>query len=614
MLCRLIAPEWLKNKPKVLEGLFTEAQIAEFNSEGYNVYYRPNYPKNYAGGNVTGSQIDTFEWVFVDYDVKSNIYDGKEGFIDALIASNTFPTKVVDSGNGIHAYWRVTDLDAKSFLRLSRRLMRLLKTDDAVQTLGQLMRLPGTLNTKKQDNPVPCEVLTEEGPAYTCEELDKILPPITIEDEQYCVQHYDRTFNLNPDISINDTLPPRFGKLLAKNAEAKELFAGTSSDRSKDDFRLGHLMMADGFTRDEALSVLVNTAKAMSRAPVHRANYAKNIVDKIWTYEETQEAVNLSPTVRDILKKGDNVLKGARFPCHRLIDDTEHGFRLGQVIGIIGGSGVGKTTLTLNAFLWFAENNPDYHHFFFSLEQPEGEIAHRIRTICKGNDALYDKIHIVSNYDPDGTFRHFSMDSIEAHLLNFEKQTGCKVGATVIDHIGVVDKQTKNGENDGLISVCRKMKALAVRLNMMLIMLSQAPREKAGVGDLELDKSAAYGTVFFESYVDYCICLWQPLKRVYAQGAPTIMAIKFAKIRHKKQGVDRIQEDVRYQLFFDPKTEQLRELNLKEEQGLNYYYALAANIRKQDKRTDVVPYVSRREDASLETTTQPDSNRQTGEH
>lgn len=614
MLCRLIAPEWLKDKPKVLEGLFTESQIAEHNAEGYNVYYRPNYPKNYKGGAVNGTHIDVFKWVFVDYDVKSGIYEGKEGFIDALIASNTKPTKVVDSGNGIHAYWKVTDLDAKSFLRLSRRLMRLLKTDEAVQTLGQLMRLPGTLNTKDKDNPVMCEVLTEEGPTYTCEELDKILPPITIEDEQYCQQHYDRTFNINQNIDIDEKLPPKFGKLIAENPEAKELFAGNTNDRSKDDFRLGHLMFANGFTKDEALSVLVNTAKAMSRAPVHRANYARNIVDKIWTYEETKQTANLSPTVKDILQRGDDVLKGTRFPCHRLIDDTHHGFRLGQVIGIIGGSGVGKTTLTLNAFLWFAQNNPDYHHFFFSLEQPEGEIANRIRTICQGNETLYDKIHIVSNYDPDGTYRHFSMDSIEAHLLNFEKETGFKVGATVIDHIGVVDKQTKNGENDGLIGVCRKMKALAVRLNMMLIMLSQAPREKAGAGDLELDKSAAYGTVFFESFVDYCICLWQPLKRVYHQGAPTVMAIKFAKIRHKRQGVDRIQEDVRYQLFFDPASEQLRELNLEEERSLPYYYNLAATIRKQDKKTDVVPYVSRREDASLETTTQPDSDRQTGEH
>ena len=205
------------------------------------------------------------------------------------------------------------------------------------------------------------------------------------------------------------------------------------------------------------------------------------------------------------------------------------------------------------------------------------------------------------------------MDSIEEHLMQFQKTTGHKVGATVIDHIGVIAKQAKNGENDGLIGVCRQMKALAVKVNTMLIMLSQAPREKAGIGDLELDKSAAYGTVFFESFVDYCLCLWQPLKRVYQNGAPTVMALKFAKIRHKKQGVDRIQEDIRYQLFFDPNTEQLRELTQEEEKSLVYFYNLAANIRKQDRKTDVVTYVSRRE-INETAPAQTEGNRQPRRH
>jgi len=617
-LCRLIAPQWLlelnPSTPRVLEGMFSDADIKRHNESGYNVYYRPNYPTEYAGGSVNGSHINVFEYAFIDYDQKSDTYGSKEAFIEKLATFDLLPTKIVDSGNGIHAYWRISDLDAKSFLRLGRRLMRLFVTDDAVQTIPQLMRLPGTLNTKDVDEAKPCTVLHDSSDSYTCEQLDKLLPTISPEDETYCQQHYDKTYNSDKiNLNVDDALPPKFGKLLNENSEVKDLFAGQSSDRSKDDFRLGHLMYANSFTKEEAMSVLINTTKAMARAPIHRVNYAQNIIDKIWTYEETQSTSNLSPTVKEILAKGEDALKGTRFPCHKLIDDTEHGFRLGQVIGIIGGSGVGKTTLTLNTFLWFAQNNPDYHHFFFSLEQPAGEIASRIRTICQGDTTLYDKIHIVSNYEANGEYKHFSMDSIEEHLMQFQKTTGHKVGATVIDHIGVIAKQAKNGENDGLIGVCRQMKALAVKVNTMLIMLSQAPREKAGIGDLELDKSAAYGTVFFESFVDYCLCLWQPLKRVYQNGAPTVMALKFAKIRHKKQGVDRIQEDIRYQLFFDPNTEQLRELTQEEEKSLVYFYNLAANIRKQDRKTDVVTYVSRRE-INETAPAQTEGNRQPRRH
>ena len=138
------------------------------------------------------------------------------------------------------------------------------------------------------------------------------------------------------------------------------------------------------------------------------------------------------------------------------------------------------------------------------------------------------------------------------------------------------------------------MKSTAVSLQIMLLMLSQAPREKAGIGDLELNKDAAFGTVFFESFVDYCLCLWQPLKRAYAKGAPTIMSFKFAKIRHKNQKHDVIKEDQCYQVFFDPDTEKLRELTQAEETSAKFFVSVATNLRKMDRKTDIVSYVSRK--------------------
>lgn len=600
-LCRLIAPKWLKDentsiKP-VLEGIYNDEQLMDLNAQGYNIYYLPNRPSAYNPDSIVdGTHIDSWNFAFVDMDLKDGIYTDKQHFLDVLSMAGIKPTSIVDSGNGVHAYWRISDLTAQTYLRLQYRLLRLFQTDESLGTLYQLMRLPGTVNTKNPDNLVLCEEIFTSDAVYTSEELDKLLPAITKEDENRCQSHYDRTFGINQaQYEISESLPPKFGLLLHSNAEAKALFTDSHDDRSKADYRLGHLMLANGFSKDEALSVLVNTAKALQRSSSHRQNYAQNIVEKIWTYEaatETEKA-NTSPTVRDLLSRGEETIKGIRFPCNKLIDDTVHGFRLGQVIGIIGGSGVGKTTLTLNTFLWFAQQNPDYHHFFFSLEQPSGEIASRIKTISNTNRSLYDKIHIVSNYAEDGTFNNFSIDQIETHLKTWEKETGKKVGACVIDHIGVLAKSDKNGENEGLIGVCKRMKSVAVSVNIMLIMLSQAPREKAGIGDIELNKDAAYGTVFFESYVDYLICLWQPLKRMYAEGAPTVMAFKFAKIRHKKQTQDRIKEDIRYQLFFDPETEQLRELTQAEETSASFFNARATSARKIDKKTDILIYESR---------------------
>jgi len=531
-------------------------------------------------------------------DLKEGKWESKEKFIQILYKFILKPSLIVDSGNGIHAYWDVQDLDAISFLRLQRRLCRTFQTDEAVSKIYQLMRLPGTVNTKKEDDLKVCEIVySGENALYTCEQLDKVLSPITPEDEAYCQEHYNKTYNIAQDIKVDDQIPVKFTKLIRENKEVKDIWSGGLDDRSKGDYRLGHIMFASGFTKDEALSVLVNSAKALQRAPKHRIAYASNIVDKIWTYEfsKDKEALNLSSTVKEILDKHGNAIKGTRFPCYRFFDDTTHGFRLGQVIGLVAGSGVGKTAMALNMFMGFVQNNPDYDHFFVPLEQPDNEIADRWKNLCGDNTQLYDKVHVISNYGENGEFRHLSFDDIREYLLKFQQVTKRKVGCVVIDHIGALKKKSKDGSFQGIEDICHQMKGFAIETNTLLIMQSQTNREKAGIGDLELDKDAAYGTVFFESYCDFLITLWQPLKRCHMeQGCPTVTAYKFCKIRHKNRG-DNIQEDTCYKLFFDPNIGKLREMTQDEDKSFDFFNNKCNNKRKVDKKSGVSSYVSVKE-------------------
>lgn len=593
---RLIAPQWLldqnPNIKRVLEGRFTDEQIQHYNKQGYNIYFFPNYPSNYTEGtHVEGSIIDIFQFVFVDCDIKDGIYT-KDTFLEVVAALDILPTRVVDSGNGIHAYWQVSDLDAISFLRFQRRLMKLYKTDDAIGQLMQLMRSPGTINTKKIDNQVLCETLFECDVIYTSEELDRLLPAITKEDEKYCQDHYNRTHDINQNqTEISEELPSKFGKLLRDNAEAKELYAGNTDDRSKSDFRLGHLLLANGFTKDEALSVLINSAKALQRAPIHRRSYAENIVNKIWTFELTQDDVELSSSVEDILNQSET-LEGERFPCYKWIDNTECGFRLGHVMGLVAGSGVGKTTMALNLFRGFVASNPNYDHFFIPLEQPGREIALRWKKMCGTNTTLHKKVQILSNYDSKGNFRDLSLNDIREYIVKYKERTGRQVGCVVIDHIGVLCNTNKLGQDEGVKQIAKDMKSLAVQTNTFVIMQSQTSREKAGVGDLELNKDAAFGTSVFENFCDYLVTLWQPVKQLYSKGAPTVMAYKFCKIRHKNQLKDKIKEDVPYTLFFDPDTELVREMTQDNEQSFTYFLGQAIQKRKADRKTEILPYKS----------------------
>lgn len=607
MLYVFLPPDWMREEDPNVRPIQTDCsfeEALELNAIGYNVYYYPNgvsketlenLPKNPKTGEprfIQAPDIDQFDWVFLDVDLKHGEHESEEAIIQKILDFPLPPTKIVATGGGIHGYWRVTDLTPMSFLRLTRRLCRQLRGDPAVSQIKQLMRVPGTQNTKIKDKPRSCELLEENDNQYTSEELDKVLPPITAEDEQFCKQHFDKVYNIEDQkVKVSEELPRKFKALLRENNEVKELFAGEVGDRSKGDYRLAHIMLANGFTRDEALSVLVNCKKALERAPIHRIGYATGIVDKVWAFEETEGELDLSESVKSILARPDDTAKGERIVCHPAFDNTERGMRLGQVIGLIAGSGVGKTTVALNLFRWFVRNNPQFDHFFIPLEQPAAEIAERWKTLCQGDEHLHDRVHVLSNYAADGSYRHLSLTDIQEYLVRFQQKTKRKIGAVVIDHIAVLKKKGADGENQGLIDICHGMKAFAVKTNTLLIMQSQAPREKAGIGDLELNKDAAYGTVFFESYCDLVLTLWQPLKRCYGNdGCPTVMAYKFCKIRHKKQGVDIIQEDTPYYLFFDPQNERLREMTQDEEDSFKFWDERARKLRKADRKTDAITY------------------------
>lgn len=595
MLLRFIHADWALSKdlPDVVEGEYSMDEALDLNELGYNVYWLPNYPSHYEPTRtVKGSDVDVYQYVYVDLDMKDGKYESKEDFIATVLDSEMpEPTMIVDSGNGVHVYWEVTDLDPMSFLRLQRRLCRRFDTDPAVSKLFQLMRLPGTLNVKKEDEFKECALLSETPSAYDCETLDKVLPRITPDDEVYCTSHYNKTFNIKVDnIVITDDLPPKFTRLMRECKEAKDIFMGNVKDRSKADFHLGHLMYADGFSKDEARAVLMNVSKARERAPVHRYNYANDIVESIWKFEEAPAEVKpmLSKSVRDILIASQNTDGAARFPGHPLIDATDHGFRLSEVLGLIGGAGSGKTTVALNFFRWFAKNNPNYIHLFVSLEQPVQEIAIRWSRMTAHDPGLHDKVHVLGNYNDDGTFRKLSLSQIEEYILHLQTETGQKVGCVVIDHIAVLNTRNEDDDtNEGLISVCERMKAFAIRTNTFLVMQSQTNRSKAGIGDVELDKDAAYGTSYFEFYCDYIVTTWQPLKRIYDRASHmTVNAYKFCKIRHKNVTKDKIQEDQVYAMIYDTNTEQLKPMSDTEVGSYEHWIKQATVLRNKDRKRE----------------------------
>lgn len=604
MVHRLILASWAaKLDPslkKTIEGSLSDEEIKSRNLQGYNCYFFPNGPSDYenkkSDGYVSGTDIDLFLYCFVDLDMKDyqsdnpdrrHDYPTKESFVQALKSFKLPPHSIVDSGGGIHAYWNIADLDAMSFLRLQRRLARFFRSDPEVSKIAQLMRLPDTFNVKIEKNPRLCSVIDANDGTTTCEAMDQALPKISMEDEQYCKDHFNSTYSINElKLNYSDELPQKFHLLLKDNPEVSRLFFGPVSDRSIADYRLAHLLLAQNLSKEEAMSVLVNTAKAVERRGKHRHGYALGIVEKVWEETTAASPSILSRNVKDILRQSVNAPKGLRFPCNPVVDATTNGYRLMEVLGLIAGPGSGKTTIGLNFFLWFAERNPDFIHLFVTLEQPEQEIAHRWATITKGNDLLDGIVHVLGNYNEDGTYRNLSLSNVQEHIHKLEAHTGKKVGCVVIDHVGVLKKpDLKDGK--GIISVFEQLKSFAVNTNTFVVVQSQSSREKASIGDIELDLDAAYGGAQFEWYCDYIMTTWQPLKRVY-DIAPhmTVNAFKYCKIRNRNIIKDKIKCDQVYALMFDPSTERLRQMSKEEMVEFEFFSGQATKLRKRDKKSE----------------------------
>lgn len=152
-------------------------------AEDSDVYFSVNPICEPAGGGRGGEQhVMRCTALYVDIDLKAaGVPDGStaEAIVDVLSAAvGQRPVAVVSTGNGWHIYWKLDDgpewlldTDAKrsAAIAVYRRFHRLAAHIAAahgcrVDNIGQLsrvLRIPGSLNRKQSDAPVPVELCVD---------------------------------------------------------------------------------------------------------------------------------------------------------------------------------------------------------------------------------------------------------------------------------------------------------------------------------------------------------------------------------------------------------------------------------------------------------------------
>ena len=280
-------------------------------------------------------------------------------------------------------------------------------------------------------------------------------------------------------------------------------------------------------------------------------------------------------------------------------DCLEHKWAKTRMLGLIAGSGIGKTSATLEIFRAMVENNRDNDDIFifFSLEMPEKEIAQKWERLTGGDYKYADRLFVVGNEDDEGEPRNISLQDIVWFSEDIMKQTGKKIASIAIDHIQIVNNVvditkspsfTAEGEMDGgnkdrrrlsVHGLCKGLKDVAKILDTFLIILTQTTKAK-GVGDIPLGKDACYGASGYEWLVDYIITLWQPLMRVYKDTNLRVTGWQYVKIRHSSKN-DRMRTYDQRVLHFDQDTERMRPLTEQEQEEFESLLPLAEELRKK---------------------------------
>lgn len=556
-------PDFVKEipcKPKTIEGCLTEDEVKQLNAIGYNAYWFPNHPATnvYESGikYLSGKMIDVFNYVFVDMDSKEGIYTVDE-FIDVLAKFPIKPTMTVKSGHGVHAYWRMANLSREEYIMTQFALLRAFKTDDSVWTVLQLMRVPDSLNTKEVNNFRQTEIVKEVSTGQVYNNIGvfpKEIFNLSDEDKTKAQNHINKLLgiaevNIIEDVDLTK-LPDSFIRLMQQKPIVKRLFedpVGTHGDRSGADMKLTNILFSSKISKKDAMVVIANTQKAISKG-AYRLDYAASTIDKAYV----DRVENKFMTVGQKLKMGvqDKPKEYVRGPFY--FDCLIKKWSKKQILGLVGGSGIGKTAVTLNIIRAMIENNfeaNDDVFVFFSLEMPESEIMERWIELVGENSPLADRLYVIGNEDENDNPRNIGLQEVYEYCTDIKTQTGKEIGCVAIDHIGIIGKHIDTrkkytfgieseqgaGWSDirtlSLASLCTQLKTLAKMLNTFVIPLTQTTKDK-GVGYTPLGKDAAYGVSQYENIVDYMITLWQPLQLIQEMTETRFLGWQYAKIRH----------------------------------------------------------------------------------
>lgn len=226
-------------EPLTDEGVSTLVRIAEVNNRiGWDVYYGV-LPRVRPRGRSEDC-VATTAVLWADIDAKhfsDELAVGKRISLDVLSDISPYPSIVVDSGGGMHAYWLLRRSVALTEAASAMRGLARQTGGDAVHDAARVLRLPGTVNWKRERPAVSRILRFQPRPAFGISDFDTYMftrdyPPASA----------------GGVIPRTDELPVWLTDLIAYGAPAGQ--------RSEAVFRAVYHLLRRGRSEDEVRSII----------------------------------------------------------------------------------------------------------------------------------------------------------------------------------------------------------------------------------------------------------------------------------------------------------------------------------------------------------------------
>jgi hypothetical protein len=375
--------------------------------------------------------ISYFPALFVDIDMQSSKSNGKKypkDFDECKLIYDLpgiEPTIVNTSGNGIHAYWCFTEPilldtqqkreDMSSVLSRFKYFLQNHASQfgfdiDAVQDLVRVLRFPGTINTKNQENK-ECKTLEVSGKRYNLEDILAFLPaqlPLMVPQTQ-------RTYNNpGPDIVegeiIDDemkqlvfdprAMPPtdKLNILMINDSDFSLLYnhhcIHNMGDRSDSgfDFQLSRCAFYAKWTMQEVANLLIsfrrkhskNIQKALRKDYMYATlSRARAEVQKELSFEFIDRATASKGNEYDLQVKTNEDAKRQAIKC---LSDL-HGFTIKDILCFRNDNDDARYEIHTSQGVVNIPSSTD----FLNANKLKIHVARDIKTIMKIKPKLWDR-------------------------------------------------------------------------------------------------------------------------------------------------------------------------------------------------------------------------------